>query len=109
MKFEITIPNFTLKLPESSMAGRFDELEAVLQQLITNKVQQIMSAIDDLRAQVERMTGAVSDAVMVMRDLAQQIADAASNDAALMALSSELSTSADALEAEAALHHPPAP
>jgi len=70
----------------------------------------IMSALDDLTAQVSKNTDVEGSAVTLIQGIAAQLANAiaSGNPAALTALQNQLSASADALAAAVAANTPAA-
>ena len=74
-------------------------------------MEEIMAALDDLRAEVARNTSLEQSAVTLIQGIAQQLKDAiAANDpAALTDLTNQLSASADALGAAITANTPAAP
>lgn len=69
---------------------------------------QLMTALDNLAAQVRQNTQAEASAIELLRRLSELLAQAAGDPAAIEALATELRTSADAL-AQAILENTPQP
>ncbi len=87
--------------------ARLDRIEALLLiELIEGKF--IMSALDDLTAQVAASTTVESSAVLLIKGIAAQIAAAGTNPTSLQALQASLKSSADALAAAVAANTPAA-
>lgn len=78
---------------------------------IINMQEILMSALDDLKAEVERNTSLEQSAVTLIQGIAQQLKDAlAANDpVALQDLTTKLSSSADALAAAITANTPAPP
>jgi hypothetical protein len=77
--------------------------------MLTNERQFIMSALDDLEKQVQANTDAEASAVALIKGLAEQVAQAASDPAKVTALAAKLKASADALGAAVFANTPAAP
>jgi hypothetical protein len=95
---------------DATMADVVARLERIEQRSISQGVQ-AMSALSDLQAQVAANTSVEASAVTLIQGLAAQIATAAaaSDTAALQALSSQLNSSASALAAAITANTPAAP
>lgn len=82
----------------------YDEAVTGRLETILKLQEELMSALDDLKAEVERNTSVEQSAVVLIQGLAQQLKDALEHDdtAALQDLTAKLSSSADALAAAVA-------
>lgn len=100
---------------DAELEKRLDRFEAQLTAInkklnSLSKIEVIMSqSLDDLKAQVAQNTNLEMSAIILIRGLAQQIADAAGDPAALAQLSSDLKASADSLSAAVIENTPAAP
>ena len=86
------------------------QTNALLSRLL-NQEKQVMSALDDLTAQVQANTSAEQSAVQLIQGLAKQITDAVNSDdsSALESLAQQLNSSAAALGAAVTANTPVTP
>ena len=95
MKFEIH--HYTHAVPDA----RINDLVVIVQQLV-NKVEKIMSYITELEAAVKANTDVIASAVILINGISQKLHDAGTDPEKLAALTSELTSSRDALAAAVA-------
>ena len=95
MKFEIH--HYTHAVPDARIS---DLVSAVLK--LVNKVEKIMSYITELEAAVKANTDVIASAVILINGISQKLHDAGTDPEKLAALTSELTSSRDALAAAVA-------
>lgn len=95
MKFEIH--HYTHADPDTRVG---DLVSTVLK--LVNKVEKIMSYISELEAAVKANTDVIASAVILINGISQKLHDAGTDPEKLAALTSELTSSRDALAAAVA-------
>jgi TolA-binding protein len=91
-----------------TLGRRSDEILAQLQEL-SRRITNMSGTLADLQAQVTQNTSVIESAKTLIQGLAQKLANAGTDPAALDALRTELATSDAALAAAVAANTPAAP